>query len=170
MTESGSEVSGLPEGYSADVTVSGSITDAGKADNVVTSVVIKKGNEDVTDQFSTIKKNKGKLTVTKRSVTLTSDSVTREYNGTELTAPIVKVTGDGFVDGEATGLEATGSITEVGSTTNTITYTTGTGFKKDNYDIKLNPGTLTIEKSSQKFIITSDSVQRKYDGTSLTDY
>ena len=76
--------------------------------------------------------------------------------------------GDGFVDGEVTDLKATGSITEVGSTTNTITYTTGTGFKEGNYDIELNPGTLTIEKSSQKFIITSDSVQRKYDGTSLT--
>ena len=168
LTESGSEVSGLPEGYSADVTVSGSITDVGTADNVVTSVVIKKGDEDVTDQFETITKNNGKLTVTKRSVTLTSKSAEKQYDGTALTAPEVTVGGDGFVDGEVSDIKAIGTITEVGNVSNSITYTEGRGFKADNYDITKKEGTLTITQNTAAIKVTAGSDSKTYDGTALT--
>ena len=169
LTEDEADVTGLPEGYTADVTVSGSITDVGTADNVVETVAIKDASgNDVTDQFKTITKNNGTLTVTRRSVTLTSETVTREYNGTALTAPNVTVTGDGFVSGEVTDLKATGTITKVGSTANPIAYTEGTGFKADNYEITRTEGTLTITQNADKITVTAGGDTKVYDGTPLT--
>ncbi len=168
LTEGGSEVIGLPNGYAAEVTVTGSITDVGTAENKVTSVVIKKGDEDVTDQFKTIKKNSGTLTITKRDVTLTSESQTREYNGTALTAPNVTVGGDGFVNGEVTDIKATGTITKAGSAENPITYTEGTGFKAGNYEIRKTEGTLTVTANTAVITVTAGSDSKTYDGEVLT--
>jgi hypothetical protein len=169
LTESDADVTGLPEGYTAKVKVTGSITDAGTADNVVGTVIIYDGSgNNVTDQFKTITKNNGTLTVTKRSVTLTSESVSREYDGTALTAPNVAMTGDGFVTGEVTDLKATGTITNVGSVANTISYTEGTGFKASNYEIKKSEGTLTITANTAVIKVTAGSSSKKYDGTALT--
>ena len=169
LTEDEADVTGLPEGYTADVTVSGSITDVGTADNVVETVAIKDASgNDVTDQFKTITKNNGTLTVTRRSVTLTSETVTREYNGTALTAPNVTVTGDGFVSGEVTDLKATGTITKVGSTANPIAYTEGTGFKADNYEITRTEGTLTITRNDAAIKVSAGSDSKMYDGNALT--
>ena len=171
LTESTADVTGLPKGYTADVIVSGSITNAGTTDNVVGTVVIKDASgNDVTNQFKTITKNNGTLTVTKRNVTLTSESVSREYDGTELTAPNVTVTGDGFVEGEVSDIKATGTITEVGDVPNSITYAKGEGFKVDNYEITKSEGTLTITANTAVITVTADSDSKTYDGTALTKY
>ena len=66
----------------------------------------------------------GSLTITKREVTLTSASDSKVYDGTALTKPEVTVTGS-FVDGEVTDIKATGTITDVGTVTNTITFAKG---------------------------------------------
>ena len=107
------------------------------------------------------------LKVTPRPVTLTSETASKTYDGTPLTRPDVKVTGDGFVDGEATAI-ATGSVTNVseGSVTNTIVYTTTDKFVPGNYNITKDEGTLTINPRS--VIITSGSASKTYDGTALT--
>ena len=108
------------------------------------------------------------LKVTKRTVTLTSETASKTYDGTALTRPDVAVTGDGFVDGEATAI-ATGSVTNVseGSVTNTIEYTTTDKFVPGNYNITKDEGTLTINPRS--VIITSGSASKTYDGTPLTN-
>ena len=85
------------------------------------------------------------LKVTPRPVTLTSETASKTYDGTALTKPEVTVTGDGFVDGEATAI-ATGSQTEVGSSDNTIEIIKKDGFDENNYAIELKVGTLTVEK------------------------
>ena len=84
--------------------------------------------------------------ITKRPVTLTSESGSKAYDGTPLTRPDVTVGGDGFVEGEVTDIKATGSVTHVseGQVTNTITYTEGAKFKEGNYDITKNEGKLSI--------------------------
>lgn len=92
--------------------------------------------------------NPGKLTISKRSVTLTSETASKAYDGTALTKPNVKVTGDGFVDGEVTDIKATGSVTNVGEVTNTITFTKGEKFKDSNYTITKTEGKLTITEAS----------------------
>lgn len=92
--------------------------------------------------------NSGKLEITPRKVTLTSETASKVYDGTPLTKPEVTVTGDGFVDGEVTDIKATGTVTNVGEVTNTIEYTTTDKFKADNYVITKHEGTLTITEAS----------------------
>ena len=84
--------------------------------------------------------------ITKRSVTLTSETASKPYDGTPLTRPDVTVGGDKFVAGEVTDIKATGSVTHVseGEVTNTITYKTGEKFKDSNYAITKTEGKLSI--------------------------
>ena len=109
------------------------------------------------------------LTITKREVTLTSETAEKPYDGTPLTRPTVKVEGDGFVDGEVRDLRATGTITNVGRpVTNTIEYTgVESKFNADNYEIKKHEGTLRITKAG-KVGLTVEGAERKYNGEPLS--
>ena len=111
------------------------------------------------------------LTITKRTVILTSVTDEKPYDGTPLTRPDVAVTGDGFVDGEVSDIKATGSVTYVreGAVDNTITYTENKTFKAGNYEITKETGTLKITPISDKIIITANSAGKTYDGKALTD-
>ena len=86
------------------------------------------------------------LKVTPRTVTLTSETASKTYDGTALTKPEVTVTGDGFVDGEVTDIKATGSVTNVseGEVTNAITFVPGDAFNAGNYKIEKAEGKLSI--------------------------
>ena len=110
----------------------------------------------------------GKLEISPRQVTLTSESANKPYDGTALTRPNV-TGGDGFVAGEVTDIRATGSVTNVseGEVTNTITYTTGEKFNADNYNITPEEGKLSITASQEKVTvtITGHTNTEKYDGT-----
>lgn len=94
-----------------------------------------------------------KLTINKRNVTLTSASDSKVYDGTALTKPEVTVTGS-FVDGEVTDIKATGTITDVGTVTNTITFAKGEKFKDSNYAITKTEGTLEITPITDKVTVT----------------
>ena len=112
----------------------------------------------------------GTLTITPRSVTLTSETASKTYDGTPLTRPNVTVStgeNEGFVEGEVTEIKATGSVTNAGSVANTITFTPNKEtFKDGNYAITKTEGTLTIAKRS--VLITSQSATKTYDGSALT--
>lgn len=95
----------------------------------------------------------GSLTITKREVTLTSASASKVYDGTALTKPEVTVTGS-FVDGEVTDIKATGTITDVGTVTNTITFAKGEKFKDSNYAITKTEGTLEVTPITDKVTVT----------------
>lgn len=86
------------------------------------------------------------LKVTPRTVTLTSETASKPYDGTALTKPEVTVTGDGFVTGEVTNIKATGSVTNVseGEVTNAITFVPGDAFNAGNYKIEKSEGKLSI--------------------------
>ena len=101
---------------------------------------------DTTEKYIVTAANPGTLTITKRPVTLTSETASKTYDGTPLTKPDVTIGGDGFVEGEVSKIKATGSVTNVseGEVTNTITYTTGANFKESNYTIAKNEGKLSI--------------------------
>ena len=90
----------------------------------------------------------GTLVVTPRSVTLTSKSVTKVYDGTPLTAHEVTFGGDGFVGDEGAVYEFTGSQTTVGTSENTFTYTLNENTAAGNYEITTAFGTLTVTKAS----------------------
>lgn len=118
----------------------------------------------------------GQLTITPRTVNLSSKSGNKPYDGTPLTRPDVTVTGDGFVAGEVSGIHATGSVTNVsdGKQTNTIVYTTTDSFKDGNYTITKSEGELEITPMTDKVTvtITGNTDSKIYDGNehSVTGY
>ena len=93
----------------------------------------------------------GKLTITKRNVTLTSGTASKVYDGEPLTAKTVSIGGDGFVKGEGATCTVTGTQTNVGDSKNTFLYKlyTQNGTAVDNnYEITQVFGTLTVTKQS----------------------
>ena len=152
--------------------VEGSATNVGdEGKNVVKSYKVTRGGADVTGNYTFTDSVDGKLTILLRTVTLTSETASKEYDGTPLTRSDVSVTGDGFVSDEVTGITATGSVTYVsdGTVENTITYTTGAAFREENYEITKIPGKLSITQSSNAIVITTASKSREYNGKKLLD-
>ena len=115
----------------------------------------------------------GKLTIEKRTVTLTSGSASKQYDGTPLTKDEVKVTGDGFADGEGATYDVTGTITNVADNNpnnNTFTYTLNKGTTAGNYVIEIMYGTLEITPVAAEVTVeikghTTDAI---YDATEKT--
>ena len=123
-----------------------------------------------------IVKQDGQLTITPRTVKLTSATDEKVYDGQPLTRPDVAVTGDGFVAGEVSDIRATGTVTNVsdGEQPNAIVYTTSAGFKPGNYSIEKDEGTLKITPVTDKVTvtITGNDGSMGYDGNehSVTGY
>ena len=96
----------------------------------------------------------GWLHVSEREVTMLSDTASKQYDGTALTAKHVsetayeKDTNKGFAPGEGADYDITGSLvgssSETQTATNTYTYTLKSNTKASNYKITANYGTLTV--------------------------
>ena len=82
--------------------------------------------------------------ITKRSVTLTSATVSKVYDGSALTNTSITVSGDGFVEGEGATYSVTGTQTEVGNSANAFEYKLNEKTLASNYNITKVVGTLTI--------------------------
>ena len=82
--------------------------------------------------------------ITKRSVTLTSATVSKVYDGSALTNTSIAVSGDGFVEGEGATYSVTGTQTEVGNSANAFEYKLNEKTLASNYNITKVVGTLTI--------------------------
>ena len=154
----------LVDGHAATVTISGSKTDAGEYEELlvpnVTKIVDAK-NKDVTGYYD-ISYEDGTLTINKRSVTLTSETASKVYDGTPLAKPEVTVTGDGFVEGEGATYDVTGTITNVGETENKFTYTLNEGTKAGNYDITTKLGKLTIKPVAEVTVTIKGNTKTVY--------
>lgn len=90
---------------------------------------------------------KATYTITPAQVTLTSETASKDYDGTALTKPNVTVGGAGATvfQNEVTNIKANGSVTDPGpAVDNTITYTPGANFKATNYNISKTEGKLSI--------------------------
>ena len=128
---------------------------------------VTKGGVDVTDKVIVNKIN-GTLTISKRKVTLTSQTDSKDYDGTPLTRPDVTIT-NGFVKDEVKEVKATGSVTNVseGEVTNTITYKTSDNFNSENYSITKNEGKLSITPVTDEVTVTikGNSKTTPYNGT-----
>ena len=128
-------------------------------------VVTDAAGNDVTDQFM-IGYSAGELTIDKRSVTLTSASDTKAYNGKPLIRNDIEISGDGFADNEGAEFNVTGSRTLVGISPNTFTYVLKEGTNADNYDIVTETGVLTVTGRDAKIMLTVTPVSGEflYDG------
>lgn len=149
------EVKNLPEGYSVrDASSNAAVKDVNArkdgdqgvkvtADNLA---IVNAEGEDVTSKLK-IEKVDGYLAVTPRTVTVTTPSGSKVYDGTALTAA---GSISNLVDGETVDFKTTGSQTEVGGEDKNNTYelTWNGSAKKSNYKVKENLGTLKVTKQS----------------------
>ena len=87
----------------------------------------------------------GTVKITPATLTVSTPTVTRVYEGTPLTAA---GTISGFVNGETATFTTTGSQTEVGSTANTYSLTWDGTAKESNYTVAETIGTLTVTAQS----------------------
>ena len=112
----------------------------------------------------------GSLVIEKRNLVLTSASAQKVYNGTELTAKDVTVSGDGFVKGEGASYDVTGTQTTVGNSENTFTYKLNENTNADNYTIETANGSLLVTPVTDQVVVTlkENSGTEVYDGTEKT--
>ena len=153
-------------------------TNFGTYDTVITGpATVTKGDVDVTDKVI-VNVTKGKLTISKRDVTLTSGSASRVYNKEALTNKEVTVSGDGFAKDEGATYTVTGSQTEVGESDNTFTYTLKEGTLASNYNITKKEGKLsitpvtdevTVRIKGKKDTVTYDGNPHSVEGYEITD-
>ena len=141
---------------------------AGEYANTISGTpVVKDANgNDVSSQFA-VTLVPGKLEIAKRSVTLTSASDSRVYNGEALTNDDVTVGGDGFVAGEGAVYNVTGTITDAGKVANSFTYERNSNTNFDNYNISKKEGTLEVTPVADKVTvtITGNSATLQYSGS-----
>ena len=141
-------------------------------------------NRPLEDLYYVTDAKSGSLTINPRTVTITSGSASKTYDGTPLTKHESTITGEGFVEGQGVNITYTGSQTEVGSSKNTFEYQFKDNTLEKNYTIETVFGTLTVEKRpyippvnppiTDKITveITGNSDSVVYDGTehSVKDY
>ena len=128
---------------------------------------VTKGGEDVTEKV-VVNVVSGKLTISRRNVTLTSASDEKVYDGHALTNNKVTASVDGFAKGEGATYKVTGTITNVGEKANAFAYTLKDGTKAGNYNITKTEGTLKVTPVTDKVTvtITGNTGSVKYDGNS----
>ena len=132
----------LVSGTEYAVAYTGDLVNAG----TVTITVTGKGN--YTGTFAKAYK------ITKRSITLTSATESKTYDGNPLTNTSITVSGDGFAKGEGATYEVTGSQTEVGDSANAFEYKLNENTLASNYDITKVVGTLTVTRDTAPVIPT----------------
>jgi len=102
--------------------------------------------------------------ITPATLTVTTPSDSRVYNGKALTA---EGTISGFVNGETAAFATTGSQTKVGSSANTYAIDWGakeSAAKKSNYTVEENLGTLTVTEFAGEVVATAGNYSGRYDG------
>ena len=167
-----SYTSDAPEGVTFEgITASGSGTDVGEY-----TVTINGGEKAVSEDNLYIVTNtvNGTLTIKPRSVTLTSASDSKKYDGTALTNDTVTASGEGFVDGQGATYTVTGTITDVGEVKNAFTYTLNDGTDAKNYTITTTEGKLEVTPNETEVIVTikGNTATKTYNGEeqSVTGY
>jgi len=115
------------------------------------------------DQYANQAKAEGELTVTPATLTIKTNTASKEYDGTALTAP---GTIDGFIGEETATFTVTGTITEVGGPVDN-TYSLvwdGTAVESD-YELDETIGTLTVTASTKELKVESADGSWTYDGS-----
>ena len=138
------EVSELPEGYTlqtaeSDATATDVTTEAVTAD-ADRLVIVNAAGVDVTANLK-ITRVTGEIVVNPATVTVTTPNASKVYDGTPLTAA---GTITGLVNGETVSFATIGTITNVGTATNSYSLVWDQTAKETNYTVSENLGTLTV--------------------------
>lgn len=160
---------GLLENHSLDVLVTGSRVNAGASDNDFVMTVFDEFDNDVTNLYL-LEKELGVLEVSTRTISILTSADSKIYDGTELTNDgYYVITESNLIDGHNIIVRTTGTITEVGTTSNTIHWCVLDDTLNDvssNYNVLLTAGNLEILKRPVS-IVTYD-LEKVYDGDALT--
>ena len=106
--------------------------------------------------------------ITKRPVTLTSESHTFTYNGQDWTWDKFTCSDDLFAS-QVSGMGCKVSVKNSGdSKKNVVSYTFASGYSAANYQITESFGTLTVKDSSDQIVATATGGTFVYDGTEHT--
>ena len=122
----------LEEGKDYEIVYPEDIKNAGE----ITATVVGKGDYEGSFEI--------KYNITKRDVTFTSATDSKQYDGNTLTNGNVEITGDGFIEGEGAEYKVIGTQTQVGNSANEFEYTLNENTLASNYDITKVVGTLTV--------------------------
>ena len=155
-------VSDLPKGYSLEKAASSATaTDVTTAIEATCDTLVIKNAEgkDVTDNLK-ITKVPGSITITPATLTVTTPSANKVYDGTPLTAD---GTISGFVNNETATFITTGGQTEVGNSKNTYSIKWNGTAKSTNYQISEAVGTLTVTQQS----IDPEDPDNNYNGVTI---
>ena len=141
----------LVTGHSATFSITGTQTNVGTSYNTLTGVTIMNGTTDVTSNYNISTLN-GTLTVTQRPVEFTADSASKTYDGAPLIKTTATLTDGTLVTGHSATFSITGTQTNVGSSTNTLTGVTikdsSNNDVTSNYSISTLNGTLTVTRAN----------------------
>lgn len=165
-------ISGVDAGLytTADFTFSGDATATGKDAGSYDMNLLQSDFANVSSHYANVEFVivDGTLTIEKRDVTITSASAEKTYDGTALVKHEASVTGEGFVEGEGTSYEFSGTQTAPGTSENYFSYKLNAGTNADNYNITTQNGTLTVTNRTAKYAvtITAASDSATYDGES----
>ena len=113
----------------------------------------------------------GTVTINRLPVDITSGDDNKTYDGTPLTnSTLTYKDGVEFITDDVTTVAATGTITNAGSTTNTIEITYSSAEKANNYDVTKHEGKLTITAATLDISsnLTDDAATKVYDGQPLS--
>ena len=155
-------VSNLPKGYSLEKAASSATaTDVTTAIEATCDTLVIKNAEgkDVTNNLK-ITKVPGSITITPATLTVTTPSANKVYDGSPLTAD---GTISGFVNNETATFTTTGSQTEVGNSKNTYSIKWNGIAKSTNYQISEAVGTLTVTQQS----IDPEDPDNNYNGVTI---
>lgn len=142
-------VDGLPEGLSLLSAESRSWTDAthGRLETQPSEWhVISASGRDVTRRFA-IEETSAHIEIVPALLVVCSGSASKIWDGAPLECPDVSITG--LASGESLSVRTVGSLSDEGSTTNDLVVDWGQSSAcKDNYELRLMPGTLTVEPAA----------------------
>ena len=155
----------LPDGETLIPNFAQSFADAGVKNNEFTVNIYKRSGESSNDNYQIVYKY-GTLTITRRELTIKTNTASKPYDGKPLVGGIESVAGT-VAEGQTIRYNNVTSIVNAETKANTVDAYIITddenGYDKSkNYVIRIEYGTLTITKRAITF--TSESFKKTYDG------
>ena len=159
----------LKEGHIANVSVTGSVTNAGEAKNTLSVKILDEDGKDITDRYN-IQLEEGILSVGKRNLEVVTGSIQKEYDGTPLVANSYELISGNLVNGHSIKAVYSGSQINVGTSECSAIIAVFDNNGEDvsqNYNVKCHVGTLTVVK--RHLSLKSSTVERVYNGVALSN-
>ena len=156
----------LVKGHTIKATATGSVTEYGSCENKFDATIKAADGTDVTANYE-IKKEYGRLEITKKSLTVISGSNEKVYDGKPLTENSKEVKGE-LKDGHKVVCEFSEGLTDAGEIDNEFTCKVVDGDGNDvtdSYEILCKYGKLKVTK--RPISVTASSAEKTYDGEPL---